>query len=149
MYHEIKYLFPTATDDDFSLRDDGDGAYIEYWNIGKLGAEPTQQELDAAAIPCQAVHQKAAAEKEYERRVDALTSPDIRKKLLAIMDAVVRVRRVQAGRPNSEDNDELVQLESLAGVVQTLVAKRDALNAAIDASPDPASIDVTDEAHWT
>lgn len=46
----IYALHPTAQPEvDFSLRDDSDGsgAYIEFWNVGILGPQPDQAELDA------------------------------------------------------------------------------------------------------
>lgn len=47
--HKIKYLYPTATKEDFRLQDnsDGNGVYIVFWNTSKLGTEPTLAALDA------------------------------------------------------------------------------------------------------
>ena len=48
-YRKICRLYPTADDSDFTLKDnsDGNGAFLDYWNTTKLGAEPTLASLDA------------------------------------------------------------------------------------------------------
>ena len=46
-YHKIKYVYPTALDEDFELIDHGSGVEIDNWNTGKLGAKPTLASLDA------------------------------------------------------------------------------------------------------
>jgi len=49
MYYKILYKYPSATDNDFELRDnsDGKGTHIVKWNEDKLGPAPTRAELDA------------------------------------------------------------------------------------------------------
>ena len=46
---KIKYLYPTATDKDFELKDesDGNGVFISDWNISKLDTQPTLASIDA------------------------------------------------------------------------------------------------------
>lgn len=34
LYYKIKHLYPDILDSEFSLRDDGDGVYIEKWTYG-------------------------------------------------------------------------------------------------------------------
>ena len=48
-YHKIKKIYEpqSVVDTDFSLRDDGSGVQIGYWNTGKLGVQPTIASLDA------------------------------------------------------------------------------------------------------
>lgn len=48
MNNAILYLYPAARRDDYALRDDGEGPYIEHWNAEKLGPQPTVAELEAA-----------------------------------------------------------------------------------------------------
>lgn len=49
----IKYMFPDATREDYTVRDNSDGQphFIDFWNIkdgqGNLVPEPTQGELEA------------------------------------------------------------------------------------------------------
>ena len=51
MINSITYLYPNAiVNDDFKLQDDGQGAYISYWNIDKLGTQPTDITLSNAEI---------------------------------------------------------------------------------------------------
>ena len=45
--NKIRHLYTSAITDDFSLVDAGEGVYIEFWNIEKLGVEPTLASLDA------------------------------------------------------------------------------------------------------
>ena len=45
--NKIRHLYTSAITDDFSLVDAGEGVYIEFWNIEKLGAKPTLASLDA------------------------------------------------------------------------------------------------------
>ena len=50
---------------DFSVRDEGDGQYIAYWNEAKLGPRPTDQQIRGAWIPAL----KAQKIAEVRRRV--------------------------------------------------------------------------------
>lgn len=48
MHNEVIYLYPTAVPlVDFTLQDDGGGAYISAWNTEKLGLQPTTEALQA------------------------------------------------------------------------------------------------------
>jgi len=48
MINSITYLYPNAiVNDDFKLQDDGQGAYISFWNTTKLGTQPTTTVLSA------------------------------------------------------------------------------------------------------
>ena len=43
-------LYPNADPTrDFIVQDDGDGAYIAFWDTASLGAQPSQAQIDAAA----------------------------------------------------------------------------------------------------
>lgn len=77
-----------AGEDDFRLRDDSDGAgpYIEYWNTGKLGAEPLQTELDAAMAGALVRKQKALNP----------TTDDILDEMLASSDKLFRIVKALA-----------------------------------------------------
>ncbi len=44
--NKIYYQYPTATENDFRLEDDGSGVVLKYWNVAKLGAKPTLADLD-------------------------------------------------------------------------------------------------------
>ena len=47
-YHAcIKQIYPESTISDYQLRDDGNGTYIEYWNVSKLGSQPTLETLSS------------------------------------------------------------------------------------------------------
>jgi hypothetical protein len=50
MHNTLKYLFPNAPDDAWSLQDDldGNGAYISEWNLPD--AQPTQAEMNDGKI---------------------------------------------------------------------------------------------------
>lgn len=45
--NKIYYQWPTATENDFRLEDDGTGVKLKEWNIAKLGTKPTLVDLDA------------------------------------------------------------------------------------------------------
>lgn len=66
MYTTIKYLYPTATDDDFALVDplDGDGPRLTYWNMEKLGPPPTAKALAQAKAPAALADAKKRKTKE-------------------------------------------------------------------------------------
>ena len=47
-YNKIKYLYPTAEDEDFTLQNDGSGDEIAYWDAVAIGQpKPTLVWLDA------------------------------------------------------------------------------------------------------
>lgn len=45
--NKIYYQWPTATEGDFRLEDDGTGVQLKEWNAAKLGTKPTIADLDA------------------------------------------------------------------------------------------------------
>jgi hypothetical protein len=48
----IEHLYPGAIEaENVVLQDDGQGAYIRYWNEAALGPQPSQAQLEAAALP--------------------------------------------------------------------------------------------------
>lgn len=65
----LKFLAPTATNDDFKVENklDGQGDVIAFWNTGKLGAQPNQAAIDQAKIDLLAVRQAAATSLANER----------------------------------------------------------------------------------
>ena len=67
MYNTIKYLYPSAEDSDFQLRDDGDGIYLDFWNENKLGAKPEMSfiisKMEEAQIFVQQQEAQAVANK--------------------------------------------------------------------------------------
>ena len=49
MINSITYLYPNAViNEDFKLQDDGQGAYLSFWNTDKLGVQPTATVLSNA-----------------------------------------------------------------------------------------------------
>lgn len=63
LYESIIGFYPEITDDQFTLQDDGEGAYIKEWNYSK--PEPTQEQLEQGAKNYKAIQ---AAEKAREQQ---------------------------------------------------------------------------------
>lgn len=58
---KIMYLFPDAISNaDFQVFDNGSGPVISHWNAAKLGPQPTQPQIDVAAISAAKVLAKAS-----------------------------------------------------------------------------------------
>lgn len=74
MYNTIKFMYPLANDEDFKLRDDGDGPYIHYWNAAKLGPEPTPEQIVIARLPAQAAWNKQQNNVLILQQISALES---------------------------------------------------------------------------
>jgi len=69
MFNKIMVLYPTAVNlVDFKLQDnsDGKGPFISYWDTAKLGAKPTQAELDAVAIQAKQLENMTAIRAERD-----------------------------------------------------------------------------------
>lgn len=65
----LAYLYPSADPlKSWTVVDDGTGARIRYWNPA-LGAQPTQAELDAAALPATQAQRIAAINTECRARL--------------------------------------------------------------------------------
>ena len=74
MLNELNYLFPSAIPDiDFMLQDDsdGNGVYIKAWNTGKLGVQPTAEQLAAVSVVANAPT-KTELIKKIDADVDAI-----------------------------------------------------------------------------
>jgi len=76
MINSITYLYPNAiVNDDFKLQDDGQGAYISYWNTDKLGTQPTATALSnaeaEATLAITKANQKGLIETAYQTAITA------------------------------------------------------------------------------
>ena len=76
MINTITYLYPNAiVNDDFQLQDDGQGAYISFWNTDKLGAQPTITDLSnaeaEATLAITKAKQKFIIETAYQTAITA------------------------------------------------------------------------------
>ena len=76
MINSITYLYPNAiVNDDFKLQDDGQGAYISFWNTTKLGAQPTDIALSnadtEATLAITKAKQKSIIETAYQTAITA------------------------------------------------------------------------------
>jgi len=76
MINSITYLYPNAViNEDFTLQDDGQGAFISYWNITKLGVQPTTTALSnadvAATLSITKAKQKYLIETAYQTAITA------------------------------------------------------------------------------
>lgn len=67
----IEHLHPTANQlaGDFRVEDRGDGPRIAKWNEAKLGAQPTQTQIDQARIEITAAKQAAATKDNQDRAI--------------------------------------------------------------------------------
>ena len=76
MINTITYLYPNAViNEDFKLQDDGQGAFISYWNAAKLGVQPTTTALSnadvAATLSITKANQKSLIETAYQTAITA------------------------------------------------------------------------------
>ena len=76
MINSITYLYPNAViNDDFKLQDDGQGAFISFWNTNKLGAQPTATALSnadtEATLAITKTKQKSIIETAYQTAITA------------------------------------------------------------------------------
>ena len=88
-YKKICYLYPTALDDDFLLRDksDGNGAFLVYWNTAKLGVQPTMTVINAVNDnDADATYDNKVKEEKFNRdiiKAVGLTMKDFMNEIMA------------------------------------------------------------------
>jgi hypothetical protein len=115
MYKEIVYLFPSAIPlVDFVLQDDGLGATIKNWNTSKLGAQPTQEQLDAVVIPA-----RTTLELDTDKY---LSRANAKNRLMAEM-AAMNIGRLKAGTWTTAQLVALMadpEIKSLVSHMETL-----------------------------
>jgi len=76
MINSITYLYPNAiVNEDFTLQDDGQGAFISFWNTDKLGVQPTSTALSNAEVEATLAitkaNQKSLIETAYQTAITA------------------------------------------------------------------------------
>jgi hypothetical protein len=110
LYEAIKYLFPDAVPRvDFSLRDDGDGAYIESWNID--APQPTPGALREAAAIAARLQETAARRAEILVELDRIDLASARP-----------LRAIVAGSATDEDRARLAELDQQAATLRAELA---------------------------
>lgn len=107
LLNEIKYLYPSASNDDFLLQDnsDGNGALICWWNTEKLGVKPTLEQLAAVSSAADLEADQELSNKSILRQIltieaiqgraireHALGFSGARERLLAIDDSIWLLR---------------------------------------------------------
>lgn len=72
MYDAIKSIYPDIQDSEFSVRDDGDGPYIDKWDYPQ--PEPTESAIASADIQIAKAAVLARINAAYEIDIRAITS---------------------------------------------------------------------------
>lgn len=115
MYNEIIYLYPTAVHlVDFTLQDDGGGAYIRAWNSTKFGEKPTLETLAKTIVPAKTVLELDT--EKYKRRADA-------KPLMMAEMAAMNIGRLKNGTWTTAQLVALmadVEIKALVSHMETL-----------------------------
>lgn len=134
------------------------------WYVAPAGAkdgdtyDPGTDTLTPAPGPTIAeirARMKGEVDEEASRRRNLLLGAPpgdadlaLRKFLSLTARSVAKVRRETKGQGRPGETDELNQLETLADGLQLIDRGAENLQADIDASPDPASIDIINSPHW-
>ena len=103
MYYQIKYLYPEADEMDFSITDEGNGPFIEYWNENKLGIQPTQEELDAVESEGIKLQNSFIAQVEQD---------------IALLKLKENNERIDVGLPSAISDESLVDLNNYVQKLQ-------------------------------
>lgn len=106
LYEAIKHLFPDAVAGvDFSLRDDGDGAYIATWEVD--APQPTPAKLKAAAAAAALLRESAVRRGEIQASLDRIDLASARP-----------LRAIVAGSATDEDRARLEELDQQAAALR-------------------------------
>ena len=73
MRDQLRHIYPSITDDDFDVQDDGAGPVIKRWSYAQ--PQPTQAELDAAVLPAAKAKRIVAINAECRARLIARFGP--------------------------------------------------------------------------
>jgi len=143
MYLSIKYLYPTATENDFGLRDDGNGPYIEYWDEVKLGPQPLQVDIDAALLPASIAAKHAVVKDEAFQRIGSVMP--ISRQMHTLARSALLLNHKTNGTATQAELDEAAAIEAYdQSTLQPIRDASNAIEAEIAALPDVASVDAYD-----
>lgn len=115
MIEKIAYRYPSAIPlVDFTLQDDGGGAYISAWNTPKLGEKPSLATLAQTVVPAKTVLELDT--EKYLRRANA-------KPLLMAEMAAMNIGRLKSGTWTTAQLVALMadpEIKSLVSHMETL-----------------------------
>tara|TARA_Y100000310_G_C20578126_1_gene761512 strand:- start:7 stop:345 length:339 start_codon:yes stop_codon:yes gene_type:complete len=100
-YHKIRKIYEpqSVSDQDFTLRNDGSGDQIVFWNIAKLGAQPTLASLDAQVTDAEVLTYGSDTDKENKFNRDIIRATGLTMKDF--------MNEIMAGRTTAITNSEL------------------------------------------
>lgn len=105
--------YPTATEEDFSFQDDGDGIYISFWNTGKLGQQPALAELESYWL---SIYKEIATAEVKSIRRQGLDKAALSAGILAIYNANYEASvDLLNGSPNMQTKNGMTAEEYLSG----------------------------------
>lgn len=156
----LSYLFPLADSfRDYLVVDDGKGQSITKWNSAKLGPQPTQAEIDAAAPAAQAAQLRETISAERDRRKEKQGYVAGSKRFHS--DSFSRIQQIGlvilgANMPagimwKTMDGSFVEMTPTLAQQIfgaaaafdMSLFAHGESLKAQVAAAADPATVDIT------
>lgn len=161
MRDQIRHIYPSITDDDFDVQDDGAGPVIKRWSYAQ--PQPTQAEIDAATLPAakarriEAIKAKRDTVKGEGVTVGAArfhSDPDSR---IQQMGLVMMGANLPAVQWKTMGGSFVEMTPTLAGQIFQATAARDiavfghaeALIAQVNAAASPEAIAAIDiEAGW-
>jgi len=132
MWNLLVKLYPLMTMDDCMLMDEsqGEGPFISYWNIEKLGPQPTKQflEVHKEEAEIEDLRNKKINELtlERDRRLDEISGiTDPRKKSLAMSRQIKLLFKKLKDQTSPEEEQELDDMEILSNLLDDIDSTHD------------------------